>query len=374
VSTRASGEGSIVHRADGRWCGALQVAGRRSYVYGKTRSEVADKLRALTSQARATGHLPSAGKLTVGEYLSDWLTQAEARLRPKTLERYDGVVRVHITPAIGHVSLPKLSSLQLARFYAALSKQTGARTVQITHRLLRKALGDAQRWQLIAVNPAAAVDSPTVEPKEPTLWTQEQAGAFVRAMLDGDGGTYGYLYAFLVASGCRLGEAFGLHWSDLNGDTVAIERQVTFYKNHPIELPPKTKAGRRGITLPEWGVEALRRQRAHLAALKLRQGADWKGLDNSIFTSETGAVPTPSNVRRGLAAACRRLRLPVCRVHDFRHLHLSLHALSGAPLKTAQQRAGHSSASVTANIYQHVLSDEADRRAAISLNYVVARR
>jgi integrase len=309
--------------------------------------------------------------MTVGEYLSDWLTQAEARLRPKTHERYSGVVRLHIKPALGHAPLAKLSSLQLARFYASLSKQTGARTIQITHRLLRKALGDAHRWGQIAVNPAAAVDSPTVEPKEPTLWTVEQAGAFVRAMLDGDGGTYSYLYAFLIASGCRLGEAFGLRWSDIAGDTVAIDRQVTFCKNHPIELPPKTKAGRRAVTLPAWGVEALRRQKAHSAAFKLRQGANWKGLDNSIFTSETGAVPTPSNVRRGLAASCRRLELPVCRVHDFRHLHLSLLALAGTPLKTAQQRAGHSSASVTANIYQHVLGDDADRKAAQALDLAV---
>lgn len=98
MSRRTPGEGTIFLRKDGRWQAALQLGGKRATVYGKTKTEAVEKLRALASQARTARHLPDAGKITVAAYLDEWLQQARGRLRPKSHLDYSIMVRNHITP------------------------------------------------------------------------------------------------------------------------------------------------------------------------------------------------------------------------------------------------------------------------------------
>ena len=225
----------------------------------------------------------------------------------------------------------------------------------------------------MATNVAALVESPKPEPKEQTLWQPDEVGRFLAAMLEGDGGQYSTLYAFLLASGCREGEAFGLRWADVDwtAGSVRIERQVTWVKNRPLELPPKSKAGKRSLLLPSWGVEALKRQRGLQAGQRLKAGNTWQG-GNRVFTTDSGRAPSPTNLRRTLLALCQRLALAPIRIHDLRHLHLSMLAMNGVPVKVAQVRAGHSTPLLTLRVYQHVLGD-GDRQAAEAIGKALAR-
>jgi integrase len=370
---RAPGEGSITRRSDGRWQAAVQLDGVRRTFYGRTRSEALAKLKTATEQAaRSGGHFPNDGRVTLGGYLADWLAQAKPRLRPKTWERYESVLRLPVVLKLGSTRLGKLTPRQLAAHFAGLS--TGARTCQIAYRTLRKSLADAQRWGMIADNPAAAIDGPKAEPAERVLWTPEQARAFVSGLTGGNGGQYGPLFGYLLGSACRLGEACGLFWADVDWQTgtVRIERQVTWAHNRPAELPPKTAAGRRAVALPAWTLELLRAQRARQSEARLLAGAGWRGTD-AVFTSETGYTPTPSNVRRGLIACCRRLGLPALAVHSLRSESLSLAAAAGVPLKVLQARAGHSTQLLTLTRYQYALGD-ADHQAAEALGRAMGDR
>ncbi|MBC7234241.1 MAG: site-specific integrase [Chloroflexi bacterium] len=307
--------------------------------------------------------MPDAGKMTVGGFMAHWLEQTQARVRPKTFYDYEIIARLHIVPHVGHLRLSRLTPLRIARLYADLSKTQSPRRVAQVHCLLHKALGDARKWGLISENPTDMVDAPKRPQVERKLWTPDQVAAFLRAILDGKGGRYGALFGFLLASGCRLGEALGLRWSDVDWEagTVRIERQVTELRSKPIECPPKTRAGIRTITLPTWGVTLLRHQ--WLRALA-------EGHGDRVFCTEAGTVPLQSNVRRALRGFCAKVGLPAIRVHDLRHTSLSLLAMSGVPLKAAQQRAGHSSAQITLETYQHVLGD-GDQAAAKALDRVL---
>ena len=371
---RSPGEGSISRRKDGLWQASLQLDGRRKTIYGRTRQEVAEKLRTLQGVARENGRIPDGGKLTLGEYLRQWLEQAETRLRPKTRQEYNDVARVHILPHLAHVKLSRLPPLHLARLHARLRKGgTSSFRLEKAHTLLHKALSDAHRWGLIPSNPAAPVDAPKREHRERELWTPEQVSRFIRAVREGDCGQYGNLLGFLLASGCRVGEALGLRWSDvdLRAGAVRVERQVTELRCKPLESEPKTKAGVRTLALPAWGTELLHRQRVQVAEWRLRAGPAWRE-SGRVFPTNVGSVPLQGNVRRALHEACDRLSLPRIRVHDLRHLHLSLLAMNNVPLRVAQQRAGHATASVTMAVYSHVLGD-ADRQAAEALEKALGR-
>lgn len=373
---KSNGEGCIKQRSNGLWQASLQLDGKRQTVYGKTRQEAAEKLRAMQGAARENGRLPDPGKMTVAEYIEQWqyIEEAASRLRPKTRDDYKTMARLHILPGIGGVRLSRLDPMRISRLYASLAKagMSGRRRQQL-HCFLHKLLADAVRWNLLPSNPASLVDPPKREHTERVLWTPEQVSAFLSSVQAGECGQYGPLLGFLLTSGCRVGEALGLTWPDVDwtAGSIRITKQVTELRCKPIESEPKTRAGVRSLSLPAWGIEMLRRQRVQVAEWRLKAGPAWQE-SARVFPTSVGSVPLQGNVRRVLREACERLSLPRIRTHDLRHISLSMLAMAGVPVKVAQQRAGHATAAITMAVYSHVLGD-ADRLAAQALERAIGR-
>jgi len=115
---RGRGEGSIVKRADGRWMGRVDVgwsSGKRrsKAIYGRTRREVAVKLREALKKAEE-GTLVVDERQTVGEFLARWLQDVvRARVRPRTLDGYEASITHHIAPTLGRIRLSKLTPQHL---------------------------------------------------------------------------------------------------------------------------------------------------------------------------------------------------------------------------------------------------------------------
>src|SRR5215218_6047911 len=110
---RGNGEGSIYQRKDGRWVGSISLpGGRRKDFYGKTRKEVQAKL--IAAQRDLQQGLPIPGeKLTVGQYLTDWLENCVKGPRaPRTYESYSSLIRLHVNPELGKVRLVALTPQQ----------------------------------------------------------------------------------------------------------------------------------------------------------------------------------------------------------------------------------------------------------------------
>jgi integrase len=145
---RGAGEGSIFQRKDGRWVGQLDlgvVSGRRRFrsVYGKQRRDVAERLTQLLRE-RDTGTLPAAGKLTVGDYLTSWLSSRRSRLRPATRRGYGWLLQRHVLPEIGAVRLEKLTPADVRRMLQRrLDAGLSPRSVHHVRAVLRAALSQA---------------------------------------------------------------------------------------------------------------------------------------------------------------------------------------------------------------------------------------
>ena len=114
---RAHGEGNIRVRKDGRWEASIRAGGTRRYIYGKTRAEVAAKLKELQGQA-TTGRLVEPAKVTVAAFLTDWLEANRSRLRASTIESYTNLLRCHALPTLGNLKLQALKPLHLVRLYS----------------------------------------------------------------------------------------------------------------------------------------------------------------------------------------------------------------------------------------------------------------
>src|SRR5437016_12170276 len=109
---RRHGECSIYRQRDCMWASIITVetaAGRkRKYFYGKTRKEVQEKLAAALHE-RQQGTMITTPNQTVEQFLTHWLTTHKPSVRPRTYERYEGFVRLHVVPVIGYVQLQTLS-------------------------------------------------------------------------------------------------------------------------------------------------------------------------------------------------------------------------------------------------------------------------
>lgn len=175
TSRRSNGEGSeIALGADGRWHASLSFgmksggARDRRHVSGRTRAEVAGKVRALQAK-RDAGLVPTSAKApTVGQWLDHWLTTiVVVKVRPRTYEDYQGRVAKWITPGIGHHRLDRLQPEHVERFHVDLAAAgLGAASVLKNHRILSRALKVAMQRGRVARNVCTLVDSPSVTRRE----------------------------------------------------------------------------------------------------------------------------------------------------------------------------------------------------------------
>jgi integrase len=140
---RARGEGSIRQRSDGRWEASIRLGpGKpRKYFYGRGQQEVVDKLRSVATQLASGVQVPS-DKLTVADYVADWLEHTVKRKnRPTTHEQYRAYAKNHIIPVLGTKSLTKLTPADVEKLmYSVLDRGLSARTAEIARAILRAAL------------------------------------------------------------------------------------------------------------------------------------------------------------------------------------------------------------------------------------------
>ncbi len=368
---RGHNEGTVRQRSDGRWEAMVSLpGGKRRSLYGKTRKEVQEKLRAALRDLDSGLDL-TAGRQTVGQFMVQWLEDvARPKLRPSTLKSYESYVRVHIIPTLGHHRLTKLTPQHIQTFLNAKSAAgLSPRTVQYIRAILRRALGQAVKWGLVGRNVAALVDPPRSVRKPVEPLSADQARAFI-ATTAGD--RLGPLFHVAIASGLRQGELFGLRWQDvdLNAGTLTVRHAMQRVNGKPTFVEPKTALSQRTVTLPASAVAALRAQRTCQIENRLLAGSRWQdwGL---VFCSSIGTPLEPSNVGHRLHKLLEEAGLPRQRFHDLRHCAASLLLAGGVAPRTIMGILGHSQIGLTMNTYAH-LSPTLERDAAAALGAILA--
>lgn len=359
MGRRGHGEGSIYQRQDGRWVGTLELGWengkrRRKPVYGQTRREVADKLRTVQQRVKEGAPIPPE-RLTVGAFLNDWLVSVKGTVRPRTYERYESIVRRHLTPALGKKRLARLDPEDLDRFYAdkvesGLSKMT----VVHIHRVLHAALRQAARRGLVVRNVSDVVSPPRPDRKPMKTLTPEQASALIAAA---DGDRLRALYVLALTTGMRKGELLGLRWrdADLDGRSLRVQGSLQQIPGEGLKIvEPKTASSRRQIMLTETGVDALRRHRAEQAQERLRSGGTWEDHD-MVFASTNGGPINPSNLSyRSFGPLLTKAKVPKVRFHDLRHTCATLLLGEGVHAKVVSEMLGHTEVGITLDLYSHV--------------------
>ena len=360
MTRRGSGEGTIRQRKDGRWEARVLVtdpAGRRvrRSLLARTRAAVAAKL-VEAQRAEAIGLPAVTSTSTVGEYLASWLGAVELRVRPRTYESYELIVRVHLVPGLGALRLARLSPPQVQAF---LNAKTAAgcspRTVAYLRAVLRQALGQAERWGLVSRNVAKLVDPPRVPRREVHPFDPEEAAAFIAAIR---GDRLEALYVTALGTGLRQGELLGLAWRDLDLDAGTLRVRQALQRNRSglVLVEPKSASSHRTVALPAIVVDGLRRHRVRQLEERLAAGGRWPDDPRDlVFLSTTGTPLEGVNVTRRFQALLAEAELPRQRFHDLRHACATLLLAQGVAPRVVMETLGHSQISLTMNTYSHVV-------------------
>lgn len=363
MARRNNGEGTVVQRKDGRgWQASIRLNGTRRTVYGRTEREARKKLRELQRQMDTTGALPNPGRRTVADLIDAWLTSAP--LKPATVAQYRLFFDTYARPVLGNTRLANVTPGMVQRLYADLTPAVGARV----HALLHRAFAVAVLWHWLPTNPCDRVLKPAYKPTRKTLWTRAELDTFLEGTADH---WLQPLWALLLGTGCRLGEALALRWDDIGlGVAVTIEGTLHRLGGEWVVSDPKTPSATRTVILPPTVTDALQRQKAQQDAWQEAAGERWQG-DGFVFTGETGKPLFASTVQHAMKRECERLGLPPVTPHGLRHLHASLLLGEGVPVTAVSARLGHANPNVTMQIYAHALSGQ-DGQAAQAIGRVLA--
>jgi len=351
---RGQNEGTIYQRKDGLWIVQVTIQSKRVSKYFKTQSECREWLR--NTQSQIQNGLTLAGvQTTLKEFLNQWLISYRSSVHPNTSVQYEGIIRLHLIPVLGHLKLKDLRTDQIQALYTGETKRgTSPRMIQYIHAVLRRALNIALRWGLINRNPALSVTLPKLKRKEMKTLNDSQVRVFLSAA---KGLRHEALFWMAVFTGLREGELFGLKWSDLDWGKkyLKVQRQLQRIQGKGMVFTePKTAAGKRMIVLSTAMVAKLREHLDHHQQERISAGDRWQEHD-LLFPSTLGTPMDPSNMYKDFKDTLKKAGLPDIRFHDLRHTAATLMLLQGTHPKIVQERLGHSDISLTMNTYSHVL-------------------
>jgi integrase len=356
--------GQIIRRGDRKWLvriflGTDPATRKRRYhnhtVHGTKKN--AERYRTAALRGLDLGTFVEPTRLSLGAYLDRWLEEAaKPRVRARTYDDYKWLLDKYVRPALGELRIDRIRPLDVQAVYNGMRERglTG-RTVHVTHNVVRQALQQAVRWQLIPRNAAEFVDLPRWERREMRALSAAEVARFRKAAADD---AWGLLFDFALATGMRPGETLGLRWADvdLKAQTATVHQVLAGRAGAWRFEPPKTEKSRRTIPLPSSVAHALAAHKRLQAASRLKRAADYQPYD-LVFAAANGAPLDSRNlVRRHLKPILKRAKLPASlRLYDLRHTCATLLLAAGENPKVVSERLGHAGITLTLDTYAHVL-------------------
>ena len=374
---RGNSEGTIYfHEPKQLWCtqvslGLVDGKRRRKMIYGKTRREVAEKLKVLLREQQL-GQVVATNRQTTAQLLERWLTHVKPTVRPRTYDSYLSTVHRHLVPTIGAIHLGKLTSNDIAALLNRKEEEgLSPRTRQYIRAILRMALNYAVDENLIGRNVVLKAPKPRVERHEVRVLSLDEA----RRLLDAaKGDRFEALYTVALGLGLRQGEALGLRWDDVDftEGTLHVRRSLQRIEHKLQLVQPKTDNSRRTIAMPNETILALREHRRRQLEEQVA-AVVWED-HQLVFTTSKGTPLEKSGLTKRFRKLLEVAGLPPMRFHDLRHSCASILLAQGVPMNVVQRVLGHSSISVTVDIYGHLLPTAKQEAAAIMDAILTGRR
>lgn len=375
----------IHRRAAGTWEVVLESGrdpktGRRqreTFTVSGTKRE-AERVAAERTAAIARGTYVDPSRETVGEFLHRWLRDyVDVSISLRSRIRYRDIVDGVLVPHLGGVPIQQLKPAHILAMEQEVrttgNRKTGAAlapaSVRKIHNVLHRALRHAVAWQVIPLNPADAVERPSVPATPPRVLSPEEARRLLAAL---DGHRFGLPIRTAMLCGLRLSELLGLRWADVDwahGRLVLAQALDSRHDGVVRFKTTKTHRSARPVSVPPQLLAALRDHRRQQDVVRCQAATAWTDYD-LVFATKSGLPLTSGWVRKSFYRLLDDNGIPRIPLHGLRHTMATLMLAAGEHPKVVSERLGHSNPSFTLTVYSHVMPgmhEDASRRLEESL-------
>lgn len=376
---------NIIQYKDGRYVWRKMINGEKYLLVDNNLVEL--KKKVIQKEAEiASGTCRDLGRETLNEWFSKWLTIYKCSIRETTLNNYRSYWKWYVEGSkLGNTKLSKLNRTMIIQFYNYLcnEKHLSGGTIRYINSLIFGSLEDARLERLLPDNPAEGVlakikVSGNKQREALTLQEQEK---FINYIANSNiYNVYLPLISFLLGTGCRIGEALGMTWDNIDFTKGLI------YVNHTISYraidgvhkfyitEPKTSSGCREIPMLEDVRKQLIKQQEYQSYFHIPNDISVDGYSNFVFTTSTGRPYTQESVNRVIRNVIKEINvneelqaqkedrspiiLPRFSAHTLRHTFCTRFCENESNVKVIQQVMGHSRIDVTLGIYAHATQDK----------------
>lgn len=369
--------GATVYRAS-VYLGVDKLTGKkaRTTVTASTKKGVKIKAREAVNAFAANGYSVKEKPTitTYRELVALWWESYKNTIKPNSQQTMEGIVRIHILPVFGDYKLEKLTTpiiqQQVNKWADKANKgEKGAyANYSFLNNINRRILQYGVTMQAIKHNPARDVIIPRKQQNKEhkvKFFSNQELKQFLDYLDNLDLSSYEnffdyVLYKTLLASGCRIGEALALEWSDidLKKGIISISKTLNRYQE---TNTPKSKAGLREVDIDTATVSLLKeyKKRQQIQAWQLGRSV------KIVFTPFTTKYAYACLLRKRLQGHFKVAGVPDVSFHGFRHTHATIMLYAGIEAKDLQYRLGHSNISMTLNTYVHATKEGAKKAVSI---------
>ncbi len=308
------------------------------------------------------GKIVAYPKTPFWQWIETWLEQKEIEVDRVTFQGYTSYYRNHIGPYFKqhNVSLNDITPQDVQLYYNRKVQKPGehikgklsGKSLHDHHCVIRGALEDAMKKNIIPFNPADRVTLPKKQKYVGSFYTQQQAKALLEAI---KGTNIENIVTLTILYGLRRSEAVGLKWSAVNfeSDTFTIESTVVRFSEILEKNTTKNQASHRSYPMTPEIKQILLSIRERQQEMQELMGDSY--IDSGyVFTWDDGRILNPDYVSRKFSKILAANGLPHIRYHDLRHTTASLLIAKGYDIKQVSEWLGHSDIGTTANIYGHL--------------------
>jgi integrase len=353
-----NGAGSIDESGENAWRLRYRIDGERYAKHFKgTKTDAQKELTRLLREGDTGTHV-APEKITLGEWIAQWMALTERNVNARTSERYGELLRCHAVPNLGTKQLQKITPTDIDNLYVKLEKTLAPRTVHHVHTVLGACLKSAIKKKLISASPVAGAEAPSPGEADHGMALDAEQ---LRNLVQGFRGSVLFpIVATAAFTGARRNEVLGLRWRDLDvaNKTLRIERAVEETEKFGLTFKePKTARGKRTITIDDDLIALLIAERekylrltagipavapVDLSLVRLPDDAlmfpnpPAKGVAFSLSSPRNPRNTTKEFVRKATALGFRGLRF-----HDLRGAHETALLDAGVPVHVVAARCGH---------------------------------
>lgn len=363
-------------RADGRWAIRLMVDGESVYIYGKTQSEVRDRLKTKLKEiedaksAKITDVLKS-DKITVEQWARTCLeTYSSVGVRNSTYGGYLSIINTHLSDRFGKMKLSEVTNACVQDFISkkARSKANpdglGEKSLINIKNYLSLIFNQAIKNGILLRNPASGVKIPKSGVKETIALSVDEEHRLLEAARNYPRPIM-FAVVFALYTGCRKGEILGLQWKDIDFDEgiIHISKQFTRQFNKDTSADnstvlglsePKTKFSIRDVYMFDSFAKELKAYKDKMIEWK-KENRFNHSEEDFVFVGTKNKPIEPRVFYKYYQEVMEIAGIEDANFHTLRHTFTTRCIENGMDILMVSRTLGHSNISTTLNKYSHLL-------------------